>query len=293
MKGHKRLKRKAARALLFIIALISAFAFIVPTLLTFTNSFMSQSELNAKYGVIFSSKGYMTEETRLKFIPDMASFKQYSSVLFKSPDYLMKFWNSMILTVPIVAFQLIIALLAAYSFTRFRGRLKELIFFVYIVLMLMPYQVTMVPNYLVADRLRLLDTRWAIWLPAFVAPFSVFLLTKSMRRIPKEMFEAGMLDGANDWKLFLKICVPMCKNVIYSVIILVFLDYWNMVEQPLILLSDEFLHPLSVYLARINSGEMSIAFAVATIYMIPCVLLFLYGEEYLVEGIIYAGSLKG
>lgn len=67
MKGHRlrRLKRKAARALLFIIALISAFAFIVPTLLTFTNSFMSQSELNAKYGVIFSSKGYMTEETGL------------------------------------------------------------------------------------------------------------------------------------------------------------------------------------------------------------------------------------
>jgi multiple sugar transport system permease protein len=127
----------------------------------------------------------------------------------------------------------------------------------------------MVPNYLVADWTGLLDTRWAIWLPAFVAPFSVFLLTKSMRRIPKEMFEAGMLDGANDWKLFIKICVPMCKNVIYSVIILVFLDYWNMVEQPIILLSNEFMHPLSVYLAKINMGEMSLAFAVATFYMIP------------------------
>jgi multiple sugar transport system permease protein len=120
----RRLKRNTARGLLFIIALITAFAFIVPTLLTFTNSFMSQSELSAKYGVIFGSKGYMTEETRLKFIPDIATFKQYGTVLFKSPDYLMKFWNSMILTVPIVAFQLILALLAAYSFTRFSGQIK-------------------------------------------------------------------------------------------------------------------------------------------------------------------------
>ena len=85
----------------------------------------------------------------------------------------------------------------------------------------------------------------------------------------------------------------MCKNVFYSVLILVFIDYWNMVEQPIILLSDETLYPLSVYLARINSGEVGVAFAVAVIYMVPCILLFLYGEEYLVEGITYSGSLKG
>ena len=76
----------------------------------------------------------------------MVSFSQYITVLFKSPEYLFKFWNSVILVVPIVVFQLAVASGAAYGFTRFRGKLKEVIFFVYIILMLMPYQVTLVPN---------------------------------------------------------------------------------------------------------------------------------------------------
>ena len=75
--------------------------------------------------------------------------------------------------------------------------------------------------------------------------------------------------------------------------ILIFIDYWNMVEQPLILLSDEELHPLSVFLSKINTGEVGIAFAVAVIYMIPTLLIFLYGEDYLVEGIANSGSVKG
>ena len=71
------------------------------------------------------------------------------------------------------------------------------------------------------------------------------------------------------------------------------LDYWNMVEQPLILLSDAEMHPLSVFLSKINSGEIGLAFAVATIYMVPSLLVFLYGEEYLVDGITYQGGVKG
>jgi multiple sugar transport system permease protein len=90
-----------------------------------------------------------------------------------------------------------------------------------------------------------------------------------------------------------RICLPMCKSALYSIAILVFIDYWNMVEQPLILLSDETLHPLSIFLSRINSGEVGLAFAVATIYMVPCLFLFLHGEAYLVEGITYSGAIKG
>ena len=101
------------------------------------------------------------------------------------------------------------------------------------------------------------------------------------------------MDGAGELQIFSKICLPLCKGVIASCAILVFIDYWNMVEQPLILLSDESLYPLSVFLSRINSGEIGLAFAVATIYMIPTLLMFLYGEDYLVEGIAYSGGIKG
>ena len=223
----------------------------------------------------------------------MVSFSQYITVLFKSPEYLFKFWNSVILVVPIVVFQLAVASGAAYGFTRFRGKLKEVIFFVYIILMLMPYQVTLVPNYLVSEWLNILDTKWAIWLPGIFSPFAVFMLTKYMRRIPASVMEAAQIDGAGEWQIFKSICMPLCKGALCSVAILIFIDYWNMVEQPLILLSDPEMHPLSVFLSKINEGEIGLAFAVATIYMVPPILVFLYGEDYLVEGITYQGGIKG
>ena len=114
-----------------------------------------------------------------------------------------------------------------------------------------------------------------------------------MRRIPESLIEAAKIDGAGEWQIFSKICVPLCKGAMVSVSILIFIDYWNMVEQPLILLKNEDMHPLSVFLSKIYSGEISLAFAVATIYMVPGILIFLYGEEYLVEGISYSGGLKG
>ena len=281
-----------------IVAARFAILFLTPIFLTITNSFMSASEISANYGSVFATnssggKVYISEKVNLKFIPDMVSFSQYITVLFKSPEYLLKFWNSVILVGPIVIFQLTVASLASYGFARYRGRLREIIFFAYIILMLMPYQVTLVPNYLVSDWLNLLDTNWAIWLPGIFSPFAVFLLTKFMRRIPTSMIEAAQIDGAGEWQIFRKICLPLCKGATCSAAILVFIDYWNMVEQPLILLSDAEKHPLSVFLSKINAGEIGLAFAVATIYMVPSLLIFLYGEEYLVDGITYQGGIKG
>lgn len=292
---------KNKRVQLYIATFVAGFIailFLTPIILTISNSFMASSEISANYGTVFAEtekggKVFISQKVNLKFIPDMVSFSQYITVLLKSPEYLLKFWNSVILVVPIMVFQLGVASITSYGFTRLRGRLKEMLFFLYIILMLMPYQVTLVPNYLVSSWLHILNTNWAIWLPGIFSPFAVFLLTKFMRRIPKGVIEAAQIDGASDWQIFKKICMPLCKGALCSVAILVFIDYWNMVEQPLILLADPEMHPLSIFLSKINSGEIGLAFAVATIYMIPCLLVFLYGEDYLVEGITYQGGIKG
>ena len=292
-------KKNRKKKLLSLILIIVAILYVIPIIFTICNSFMAESEIAANYGKIFESvtgKGssrYISETVHLKFIPDMVSFKQYFTVLFNSPDYLLKFWNSVILVIPIAIFQMGIALLASYGFARYRGRLREIIFFAYIILMLMPYQVTLVPNFFVSEWLGIIDSNWAIWLPGIFSPFAVFLLTKCMRRIPVGIIEAAKIDGAGEFKIFTQICIPLCKSAIASVCILLFIDYWNMVEQPLVLLSDSDMHPLSVFLSKINQGEIGIAFAVATIYMIPTLLVFQYGEEYLVEGITYQGGMKG
>lgn len=294
----RRQKEKFLSIVLAVFIGFAAFMFIVPTILTISNSFMTSNEITANYGAMLNNmngteKTFISDKLNLKFIPDKVTFSQYVSVLFKSPEYLLKFWNSVILVVPITVFQLLVALFASYGFARSSGKLKNIIFFSYIILMLMPYQVTLVPNFLVADKFGLLNTRWAIILPGIFSPFSVFLLTKIMRRIPSSYIEAAKLDGASEWQILFHICIPLCKSALFSVALLVFIDYWNMVEQPLIMLKDKEMHPLSVFLSEINTGDIGLAFAVAVIYMVPSLLMFLYGEEYLVEGITYSGGIKG
>ena len=293
-KGLKFLRK----AVLFTVAAICALIFIMPTVLTITNSFMSKEEIASNYGKIFATtekggKVFIGEQVNLKIIPDMVVFDQYKTVLFQSPDYLFKFWNSVIYVIPIVLLQIAISLLASYAFTRLKGRLKSIVFFIYIIVCMMPYQVTLVPNFMVINWLNLINTRWAIWLPGISSPFAVYLLTKYMKRIPTAIVEAAKVDGATEWQIFRKIYLPLCKGAIFSVAMLIFIDYWNMVEQVLILITDDNLYPLSLFLSRINSAEVGLAFAVATIYMIPNLLLFIYGEDYLVEGITFQGGVKG
>jgi len=278
-----------------------AFLFLYPTVFTVTNSFMSTTEISANYGKVFTGLGvsgdgghtFINEKVNMQLIPDKVSFSQYSTVLFKSPDYLVKFWNSVIYVLPIVVFQLLVAAGASYAFARVDTKFRSVVFFAYVILMLMPYQVTLVPNYLVISKLNLLNTRWAIILPGVFSPFSVFILTKFMKRIPKAAVEAAKLDGAGEWQIFWKIYMPMCRSTLYSVAILVFIDFWNMVEQPLILLTDQELYPLSVFLSKINESDTGVALAIAVVYMVPPVLLFLYSEDYLIDGISYSASVKG
>jgi len=159
-----------------------------------------------------------------------------------------------------------------------------MIFFSYTILMLMPYQVTLVPNYLVTKWLGILDTRWAIILTGIFSPMAVFILTKYMRRIPVSYVEAAKLDGAGEWQIFSKVFMPLSGGVIYSVAILVFIDNWNMVEQPLILLENEWLYPLALKLHELPESQYAVRFAGSVLYMLPSILLFFLFENELVDG---------
>ncbi len=298
---NARKRTKAFNMILMLFVFAAAVLFLMPTVLTITNSFMTSSEISANYGSMFGNmtsdkKIFISDSVNLKFIPDKVTISQYKEVLMKNSDYLMKFWNSVKLTVPITVLQMIVAIVTSYGFARYPGKIKGLIFFAYIILMLMPYQVTLVPNYLVADKFGILNTYKAIILPGIFSPFSIFLMTKVMKRIPVSYVEAAKLDGASEIQIMTKIFIPLCKSAVISVGMLVFIDYWNMVEQPLILMtSDEakMRRPLSVFLSQINTGDIGLAFAIGVVYMVPTILMFLYGEDYLVEGITYSGGIKG
>lgn len=304
--GQKRWKRRIAvwaggwGAMLRTILLASVVvAFMIPLLLTFTNSLMTENEISAHYSAISGGSVVLDDSSSggdrfvgMQFIPDRITLSQYYTVLIEKPQFLFMFWNSLRIVVPIIAGQIAIASLAGYAFSRFRFRGREPLFFLYIVMMLMPFQVTLVPNYIVADRLGLLNSYSSIVLPGIFSAFGVFLLRQYMSSIPHAYAEAARVDGAGHWIIFRRVIVPMCRPGMAALAILAFVDNWNMVEQPLIFLQDAIKQPLSVYLSVIGAEERGIAFAASTIYMLPMLLLALYAEKELVEGIQLSG-IKG
>ncbi|MFS0840594.1 carbohydrate ABC transporter permease [Paenibacillus sp. 1P03SA] len=285
------LKKGTITVMLAVIAGI----LLIPIVITFTNSLMTEREIGMNYGLI----GQMTEAgsgtdafVNLKLLPDLVTLEQYGEVLIHSPRFMRMFWNSVFLVVPIIAGQTAVAALAAYAFSKLRFRGREPLFLVYVLTMLMPFQVTLVPNYIMADKLGLLHSPGAIILPGIFAAFGVFMLRQYMLHIPYAYIEAAKIDGAGHWRIFSTIIIPMVKPGISALVVLLFVDYWNMVEQPLIFLDDPLEQPLSVYLSRVNQGERGIAFAASMLYMTPMVLLFLYAETNFIEGIQLSG-IKG
>lgn len=292
-RNAARLKRLCLPILLFTLGMVIIF----PVVFTLTDSFMTDWEIAEYYGsgeeqpeALNSAEKYMA----FMLIPYEATLKQYKSILIDRPQYLFMFWNSIKLALPIAAGQLVVAAMAAYAFMLLKSRLAGTIFFLYIITMLLPFQVTLVPNYIVAQKLGIMGSCLSIILPGIFGTFGVFLLRQYTISIPPSYIEAAKIDGAGHGDIFLKIVIPLLKPGLAALFILLFMDNWNMVEQPLIFLSDPLEEPLSVFLSNIYKEEPGIAFAAAFVYMLPTILVFLYGEEYLVTGMgIQLAGIKG
>jgi len=290
--------KKFRNIILLLLMLILSIMFLFPLVITVTNSFMTEKEITQNYlAITFNIQNNIIEDTipefvNIKFIPDIVTLKQYFVLLIERSNYLSMFWNSVLLVVPIVVGQIIIASLAAYAFTFIKFKGRETLFLVYIITMMMPFQVTLVSNYLIIGKLGLSDNYLSIILPGIFNTFGVFLLRQFMTYIPEEYIEAAKIDGGSHFKIYSRIILPMVKAGVAALAILIFIDYWNMVEQPLIFLQSQELQPLSIFLSNINIDERGISFAASTIYMIPMLLIFIYGENYLIEGIQLSG-LKG
>lgn len=187
--------------------------------------------------------------------------------------------------------QLVLAVPAAWAFAVYRFRFRKVLFTLYVVLMLMPFQVTMLSNYLVLDDLNLINTHWAIIFPAVFSTFPVFLIYRSFCTLPESIIDAARVDGAGEWTIFWRIGMPLASSGILSALVLNFLEYWNLMEQPLAFLEDQKLWPLSLYLPEIQLDQAGYSFVASVITLIPPVFVFLIGQEYLERGIA-ASALK-
>lgn len=256
---------------------------LLPIIYTVTNSFMSPKEINQYYQMATNQKAY------IHLIPDNISLESYYQVFLRDTGYLMKFWNSMFITATIVIGQVVLSCLAGYGLAKFQFPFRNVIQFVIIILMMMPYQVTLVSNYIILDQLGLIGSIWAIILPGIFSPFGVFLMQYTIAAIPDEMMQAGYLDGANEFKVMTHIILPQAKGGIASLVILCAIDNWSMVEQPLIFLNDPKKFPLSIFLAENFEQNISLSFACGILAILPMVVLFLFFQNELTDGIQFTG----
>ncbi len=280
-------KGKAGDVLLRIILAVLLVIMIMPLVMLCTNSLMGKQELLESFGSVLSDYAGMAE---FRLFPRYPTMRAYVRLLLDTPEYFAAFWNSAILAGGVVAGQIFTAVPAAWALARFDFPGKAALKFLYMLLLILPFQVTMVSGYLVLDTLKLLDTYWAVILPGIFSALPLFILSKSFSAIPKEVIEAAKIDGAGDFGIFVKIGVPLGMPGISSVVILGFLEYWNAVEQPLTFLKTETLKPLSLYLPVMIKGEVQTAFAASIVTLLPAVLLFFCGQDSLEKGIGASGS---
>ncbi len=270
----------------FVIIILSLFVWI-PFIMILSSTLMPVDEIKQNFGaVLLNDDGYAS----WNLIPKYISLKPLIELLLDSPEFFVMFWNSVKLVLPILLGQVVISVPMAWGLVNFnKCKLRKIIFGIYMVLMVMPFQVSMVSNYLVLDKLHILNTRFSIILPAIFSTFPVFILYQFFKGIPKEIIEAGQIDGANDFQIFISIAIPMGRSGIISILILGFLEYWNLIEQPLAFLKDSDLFPLSLYISKISYENIGIATVSAFIMLLPSLLVFLYGQTYLEDGIKASG----
>lgn len=262
---------------------------IIPIMMLVTGSFMGKEEVTA---CIAPALGFVEGETKWHLIPQYPTLRPYVALLLDTPEYFVMFWNSCREVFAILAGQLFVAVPAAWALGTIPFRGRRLLYWLYIILIILPFQVMMVSYYLVLDSMKLLDTHMAVVLPAVFSTFPVFIMTSFFRSIPIELLEAAKLDGAGELGLFIKIGLPLGKAGISAVTVLTMLEYWNAIEAPMIFLSDQMKYPLSLYLPSITLENMGVAFAASLVTLVPALLVFLYGKDDLESG-IQASGIKG
>ena len=275
----------------FLVVLGSVVLF--PLIVTIAGSFMTEQAILMNYSSRVTAfdlaEGIVEKFKTILLIPNPASLQQYAGVLINQPSFLVLLFNSLKITLPVTLGALVIGILTAYGFTLWKWKYKEQLFLVYVVVMLMPLQAVLVPNYIIAAIFGIQRSYLAIILPGIFSPFGVFLARQSMKVIPEAYFEAAKIDGAGNWYILINILIPQLKSTVAALCMLTFIEYWNVVEQAVIFIDDFTLEPLSIYLSRLSDGRTALIFAASCVYMFLPIWFLFSGQKDLEKGIELSG----
>lgn len=249
-------------------------------------SFKSNRELMHSLSAILGVSGGKIEWHLLPLYP---TGRHFIRLLFYTPEFFIVFWNSVKLSFCILLGQMFLAIPAAWALAKFSFRGRNALLAVCVILMLMPFSVMMLPSYLVLHKIHLTNTHFAVILPAVFSTFPIFIMYRGFGSIPKDLYESAKIDGAAEWQIFFGIGLPLGAPGILSALVLGFLEYWNLLEEPLAFLEEPALWPLSLYLPEIRLQQAGISLAASVITLMPAIFVFFMGQDYLEQGICASG----
>lgn len=244
-------------------------------------SFMEQTEASALWAQGMDA---------FHILPRDFSIANWKKVLFDTPEYLLYFWNSVRLSLPTVAGSVLVSAMTGYglSLLSFRGKRLSILFLV--LLMLLPYQVTLTPSFILFDAAGLLGSRLSVILTGIFHPLGMVAMTYFMSSVPRQTLEAARLDGANELRIFFQIVLPQTKGGIALIALYCFLDTWNLVEPALVLIRDAVKYPMSIALRSFSGVQPGVIAACAVLLAIPALLVFAMAREALTEGFRLPGK---
>lgn len=284
-----KLCRKLLKLLQLAVVLGLGILICLPVLLLFFGSLADGIEWTGRMQpLLLDTMDYIS----WKWIPDYPTLENFEELLFLTPEFLALFWNSVKIAACILAGQLLVGVPGAWCFAVYDFRGRNILFSVYVILMLLPFQVTMLARYLVLNGLGLLNTHAAVILPAMFSTFPVFLVYRGFRSLPKELYEVARIDGAGEWIIFSRIGLPLAEGSIMAAFVLGFFEVWNLMEEPLAFLKDMSLWPLSLYLPEIGADQAGRACAASVLTLTVSLLVFGLFRDSLEQGII-SSALKG
>ena len=279
-------RRRARPGVMLSVALLTVMAVIIllPIFFTFLYSFFPKSEIAA----YLKLRGNYDDTQWLGVLlsPQLVSVRQYYTILIEDPQYLKLFVNSVKYTAGILLGQAVVVPMMAYALSRFTFKGRDALFFGILMLMVLPFQVTMVPSVITLRFMGILETPWAVILPMWFSPFYIFLLRQFMIGLPNELLEAGMMDGAGLSRCYVHVVLPVCRPVLGAAVALSFADCWNLVEQPLVYLANRTGdQPLSVMFNQIGTDSSGVAFAGAALYILPALFVYFFFQEDILLGV--------
>ncbi len=282
------MKKLFAHALLAVMLFVVGALAVLPVLILVSGSITGEAEL---YGWIAPILGDQEGFVSLRLFPDYPTLRNFVELLLDSPEFFRMFWNTQRISVETLAGGLLFGVPCAWGLAQYRFPGRKAILWCCILLMIMPFQVTMLSEYLVLKQLGLLDTLAAVILPGIFQTLPVFIMYRFFCGVPNALLEAARIDGAGELGIFLKVGVPVGSSGIFSAMMLQFLECQSMVERPLIFLKNKKLWPLALYLPEISPERAGFAMCASFVAMLPVLLMFFSGQEYLEAGIV-ASAIK-